>query len=198
MLCFLLRLPVRPMLGVLLWLGSLSFASSGLVAHGRAQGSATRAKVKVAVLTGGVDADLKALRAALAKLPSVKFSADEVKFSDFKRDGGLFVEPFFIEFTDLAKTDAGEIARTIAGAKLTKNDGGLYLFMKYRPDSIDTKQLRAALGKVKGVRADKSWAGDANIWVHVDGSGQGKLAEIARAMHGAGAKFRDPITDIDP
>jgi hypothetical protein len=185
-------------LGVLLWLGSLGFVLSVLAVHTVAQGSATRARVKVAVFTGGVDADLKALRGALAKFPGVKFGADEIKFSDFKRDGGLFVEPFFIEFTDLAKTDAGEIARAVASAKLTRNDGGLYLFMKYRPDSIDTKQLRAALAKVKGVTADKSWAGDANIWVHVDGSGQGKLAEITRAMHGAGAKFRDPITDIDP
>jgi hypothetical protein len=109
----------------------------------------------------------------------------------------LFVSPATFEFTDLAKTDVGSLAKAVVGAKLSKNDGGLYLFMRYRPESIDTKKLRAALAKVKGVTADKSWAGDANIWVHVDGSGHGKLADITRAMHGAGAKFQDPITDIE-
>lgn len=162
---------------------------------GTAQEKTTnRAKLKIAVFTGGAASDLKSLREALAGLSALKFSKDEIKFSDFKRDGGLFVEPFFVELTDLAKTDVGHIAKGIV-AELSKNDGGLYLFMKYRPDSINTKQLRAALAQVKGVQSEKSWAGDANIWVHVDSSGQGKLGEITRAMHGAGIKFRDPITD---
>jgi hypothetical protein len=185
-------------LGVALWLGSLGLASHLAVTAGATQGKAgvVRAKVKIAVLTGGVDADLKALRTTLASFPAVKLEANELKFGDLKRDGGLFVEPALVEFTDLGKTDVGEVAKAVAGAKLSKNDGGLYLFMRYRPDSIDTKKLRAGLAKVKGVSAEKSWAGDNNIWVHVDGSGQGKLADITRAMHGAGAKFRDPITDI--
>jgi hypothetical protein len=156
-----------------------------------------RAKVKVAVFTGGIDADLKALRTTLAKIADVKLDVNELKFSDFKRDAGLFVAATEFEFSDLAKTDVGAVAKAVVDAKLSKNDGGLYLFMRYRPESIDTKKLRAALAKVKGVNADKSWAGDANIWVHVDSTGHGKLAEITRAMHGAGAKFRDPITDID-
>jgi hypothetical protein len=49
---------------------------------------------------------------------------------------------------------------------------------------------------VKGVQSEKSWAGDHSIWVHVDGSGQGKLAEIMRALHGAGIKFQDPLADV--
>jgi len=183
----------------MLLLVSFGLAAHGLVAAGVSQDRTgpVRAKVKIAVFTGGVEADLQALRTALASLPSVRFDAKELKFSDFKRDGGLFVEPVLFGFTDLAKTDVGEVAKAIAGANLTKNDGGLYLFMRYRPDSINTKQLRAALAKVKGVQADKSWAGDNNIWVHVDGSGLGKLGVITRAMHDAGAKFRDPITDIE-
>lgn len=157
-----------------------------------------RAQVKVAVFTGGTEDDLKALRKTLAQFPAVKVEATELKFSDFKKDGGVFVSPALYEFTDLAKTDVGDLAKAIFGAKLSKNDNGMYLFMPYRPASIDTKALRFALAKVKGVSAEKSWAGDANIWIHVDGSGQGKLAEITRAMHGAGAKFRDPITDLEP
>lgn len=157
-----------------------------------------RAQVKIAVFTGGIDADLKALRTTLAKFQSLKFDANDVKFGDFKRDGGLFVQPIDVQFTDLGKTDVGEVAKAVAEAKLSKNDGGLYLFMRYQPKSIDTKQLRAALGKVKGVTAEKSWAGDANIWLHVDATGHGKLAEITRTLHGAGVKFRDPITDIEP
>jgi hypothetical protein len=172
----------------------------GLVMPGAAQDKTgvVRAKVKIAVFAGGADSDLKELRKTLASFPTLKFDASEIKFSDFKRDGGLFVEPTLVEFADLAKTDVGFVAKAVAGAKLSKNDGGMYLFLRYRPESIDTKNLRAALAKVKGVGANKSWAGDANIWVHVDGSGQGKLAEITRAMHGAGAKFRDPITDTEP
>jgi hypothetical protein len=178
---------------------SFGVAAQSTVAFGSCQdkAGAVRAQVKIAVFTGGVESDLKALRVALAKFPTLKFDAKELKFSDFKRDGGLFVEPTQFEFTDLGKSDVGEVAKAIVEAKLSKNDGGLYLFMRYRPDSINTKDLRAALSKVKGVQPDKSWAGDANIWVHVDGSGLGKLAVITRAMHAAGAKFRDPITDID-
>jgi hypothetical protein len=182
----------------------LLLVALGLVAHMPAPAAATQdkagpmpAKVKIAVFTGGVDADLAALRKTLATFPALKYDANELKFGDFKRDGGLFVSPTLIEFNDLAKTDVGAVAKAVAGAKLSKNDNGMYLFIRYRPESIDTKKLRAALTKVKGVSADKSWAGDANIWVHVDGSGHGKLAEITRAMHDAGAKFRDPITDIE-
>lgn len=186
------------MLG-LMWLGSLVLDAHVLLVVDAAQGKAgaVRAKVNVAVLTGGVDADLKVLQKTLASFAAVKLDANELKFGDFKRDGGLFVAPTLFEFTDLARTDVGAVAKAIADSKLSKNDGGLYLFMRYRPQSIDTQKLRAALAKVKGVQADKSWAGDANIWVHVDGSGLGKLADITRAMHDAGAKFRDPITDID-
>ncbi|MBM3996769.1 MAG: hypothetical protein FJ303_21840 [Planctomycetes bacterium] len=188
----------RPALGVVTWLAGLSVVTG----HGLADSAtldkkgAQRAEVKIAIFAGGIDADLIALRKTFAKIPAIKLDTNGLKFSDFKRDGGLFVEPALIEFTDLAKTDVGNLAKAVANAKLSKNDNGLYLFMRYLPSSIDTKALRAALAKVKGVTANKSWAGDANIWVHVDGAGQGKLAEITRAMRGAGAKFRDPITDI--
>jgi hypothetical protein len=190
----------RRLPGAFLWLATLAVVANVVLAEGAIQDkkSAVHAQVKIVVLTGGIEADLKAIQKTLAQFPTVKLDAKELKFGDFKKDGGLFVSPALFDFTDLAKTDVGALAKAIAGAKLSKNDNGLYLFMPYRPASIDTKALRAALAKVKGVTADKSWAGDANIWVHVDGSGRGKLSEITRAMHGAGAKFRDPITDIEP
>jgi hypothetical protein len=88
----------------------------------------------------------------------------------------------------------------VAAANTSRKDrspSAFYLIVRYRPDSTNDKQLRAALAKVKGVVADKSWAGDSNLWVSVDGSGQGKLAEITRALHEARIPIRDPILDTD-
>jgi DNA-binding Lrp family transcriptional regulator len=110
----------------------------------------------------------------------------------------LFTTSFLIELTDRSKTDIGAIAKAVASANTSKKDRSppaLYLVIRYRPDSANNEQLRAALGKVKGVQADKSWAGDQNLWLSVDGSGQGKLAEILRALHEAGIPIRDPILD---
>jgi hypothetical protein len=156
------------------------------------------ARPKVAVFAGGANDDLKVLRETLEKLPNLKFKADEIQFGDFKRDGGLFTSFFTLEITNLDKTDIGAIAKAVAAANTSKKDRtppALFVVIRYRPDSIKTEQLRTALAKVKGVHAEKSWAGDANIWVSVDDSGDGKLAEITRALHAAGVKFRDPITD---
>jgi hypothetical protein len=157
------------------------------------------AKPKVALLCGGADEDLKALRETLEKVPGIKFQADEIKFADFGRDGGLFTSFFVIDIADLATTDIGAIAKAVSSANTSKKDRcppALFVVFRYLPDSIKTEQLRAALAGVKGVHPEKSWAGDANLWVGIDGSGQGKLADITRALHDAGVKFRDPITDI--
>lgn len=158
------------------------------------------AKPKVALLCGGAEADLKVLRETLGKVPAIKFKADEIQFADFGRDGGLYTTFFVIDITDLATTDVGAIAGAVSSAQTSKKDRcppALFVVFRYLPDSIKTPQLRAAIGKVKGVRPDWSWAGDVNLWVSVDDSGQGKLAEITRALHDAGVKFRDPITDIE-
>ena len=155
------------------------------------------AKPMVSLLSGGAEQDLKVLRETLEKIPGIKFKPDEIKFADFGRDGGLFTSFFAIEIADLAKTDIGAIAKAVAAANTSKKERSapaLFLIIKYRPDSVKTDQLRTVLGKVKGVVAEKSWAGDANLWVSVDGSGQSKLAEITRALHQAEIKFRDPIT----
>ncbi len=156
------------------------------------------AKPTVAVLVGGADADLKVLREILEKVPGIKFKADEIKFADFGRDGGMFTSFFAVEIADLAKTEIGAIAKAVAAANTSKKEKcppALFVILKYRPDSVKTEQLRKTLANVKGVAADKSWAGDANLWIGVDGSGQGKLSEITKALHDAGVKFRDP-TDI--
>ena len=139
------------------------------------------------------------LRETLAKVPGVKFKADDVKFADFGRDGGKFTQFLTIEMTDLTKTDIGAIAKAVAAANTSKKDRttpGVFVILRYKPDSVNNEQLRAALAKVKGVQSDKSWAGDANLWISLDGSGQAKLGEITRALHAAGVKFRDPILDI--
>jgi hypothetical protein len=160
---------------------------------------ATPARPTIAVLTGGAREDLKVLRETLSKVPGIKFKADEIQFADFGREEGLFTGFFTIDITDLAKTDIGAIARDVAAANTSKKERtppALYLVFRYRPDSVKNEQLRMALARVKGVQADKSWAGDSNLWVRVDGSGQGKLADITRALHAARIKFRDPITDL--
>jgi hypothetical protein len=156
------------------------------------------ARPTVAVLVGGADADLKVLRETLEKVPGIKFKADDIKFADFGRDGGLFTGFFAVDIADLVKTDIGAIAKAVAGANTSKKEKcppALFVILKYKPDSIKTEELRKTLAKVKGVYADKSWAGDANLWVGVDGSGQAKLTEITKALHDASVKFRDP-TDI--
>jgi hypothetical protein len=136
----------------------------------------------------------------LAKVPGVKFNADEIKFADFGREGGLFTSFFTIELADRSKTDVGAVAKAVAAAKLTpkeRSPSAFYLIVRYRPDSTNDKKLRAALAKVNGVNAEASWAGDSNLWVSVDGSGQSKLAEITRALNEARIPIRDPILDTD-
>lgn len=158
------------------------------------------AKPTVALFAGGSEEDLKVFRETLGKVPGVKFKSEDVKFGDFKREGGLVTGFLPIEITDLSKADIGAVARAVSAANTSRKDRcppALFLILRYKPDSIKTEQLRTALAKVKGVRAEKSWAGDANLWVGVDGSGQAKLAEITSALHDAGVKFRDPITDSD-
>jgi hypothetical protein len=154
--------------------------------------------LKISLRSGGADEDLKAFREALARVPGITFKADEIRFSDIKREETVFTSPFTIEITDLAKTDIGAVAKAVAAANTAKKERSppvLYLVIRYKPDSASNEQLRAALARVKGVRADQSWAGDANLWVQVDGSGQGKLIEITRALHAAKIPIRDPITD---
>jgi hypothetical protein len=155
------------------------------------------AKPTLALFACGTDEDLKVIRETLGKIDGVKFKADDIKFGDFRRDGGVFTSFFAIEIADLAKTDIGAIAKAIATANTSKkerNPPALFVIIRYRPDSTKNEPFRAALAKVKGVAPEKSWVGDANLWVSVDGSGQSKLAEIVRALHGAQIKFVDPIT----
>lgn len=172
-----------------------------MIGHSGVKDSGAKgARPKVAVLTGGAEKHLKTLRDTLAKVPAVKFNADEIKFADFGREGGLFTSFFTIELADRSKTDIGAVAKAVAAAKIAPKEGSpsaFYLIVRYRPDSTNDKKLRAALAKVKGVNAEASWAGDSNLWVSVDGSGQGKLAEITRALHEARIPIRDPILDAD-
>jgi hypothetical protein len=168
----------------------LGFSSLAYGQETRQGGALQGARPKVAVLTGGAEKDLKTLRETLTKTTGVKFNADEIKFADFGRDGGLFTSFFTIELADRSKTDIGAVAKAVAAAKLAPKERKerpiVFLIVRYRPDSIKTEQLRAALAKVKGVSTEQSWAGDANLWVSVDNSGQARLAEI-----------RDPILDTD-
>jgi hypothetical protein len=158
----------------------------------------TPAKPTIALFVGGADGDLKLLQVTFEKLQGVKFKPEELKFGDFKRDGGQFTSFLPIEITDLTKTDIGTMAKAVASANTSNKEKcppALFVILKYRPDSVKTDKLRMVLAKVKGVHADKSWAGDSNLWISVDGSGQTKLAEITAALHAAEVKFRDPITD---
>jgi hypothetical protein len=157
------------------------------------------ARPTIALLVGGADGDLKVLRETLGKIPGLTFKADDLKFADFGRDGGLFTGFLPVEIADLGKVDVGAIAKAVAAADTSKKDRcppALFVVFRYRPDSVKTDELRAVLARVPGVRAEKSWAGDVNLWVGVEDSGKSRLAEITRALHGAGIKFRDPITDI--
>lgn len=173
--------------------------TQSVLAGGQEAGKAAKsAKLTLAVLCGAAEEDLKVLRETLTKVPGIKFNADEIRFADWGRDGGKFTSFFAIEMTDRAKTDIGSIAKAVAAMNTSNKDRPtptLYAIIRYRPDSTNNANLRAALAKVKGVRADKSWAGDQNLWVNVDGSGQGKLAEITRALHDARIPIRDPILD---
>ena len=157
------------------------------------------ARPTIALLVGGADGDLKVLRDTLGTVPGLTFKADDLKFADFGRDGGLFTGFLPVEIADLGKADVGAIGKAVAAADTSKKDKcppALFVILRYRPDSVKTDELRITLARVSGVRAEKSWAGDANLWVGVDDSGKARLAEITRALHGAGIKFRDPITDI--
>ena len=177
---------------------SLLFMQSVPAQDGVKGAEARSARPTIALLSGGAENDLNVLRETLQKLPGIKFKADEMKYADFGRDGGMFTSFFQIEMSDRSKTDIGAVGKAVAAANTSKKERtppALWLIIRYRPDSTNNEKLRAALAKVKGVQADKSWAGDRNLWVHVDGSGQGKLAEITRALHDARIPIRDPILD---
>ncbi len=161
-------------------------------------GPAKTVRPTIAIHSGGAEDDLKVLRETLKKVPDVKFKAEEVQFADFGRDGGMFTKFLQIEMADHTKTDIGAIAKAVAAASTSKKDKlppTLFLVIRYKPGSTKNEPFRAALAKVKGVQADKSWAGDQNLWVSVDGSGQASLGEITRALHGANIPIRNPITD---
>jgi hypothetical protein len=154
------------------------------------------ARPTIAIFAGGAADDIKLLRQTLEKLPGVKFQADDLKFSDFRRDGGNFTDFMAVEITDLGTTDIGAIAKAVASANTSSKEKcppRLFVILRYLPDSVKTDALRKTLAPVKGVAAKESWAGDSNLWVAVDGSGAGKLADITKALHDAGVKFRDPI-----
>jgi hypothetical protein len=110
----------------------------------------------------------------------------------------MFTSFFTLEISDLSRTDIGAVAKAVAQANTSKKEkrpSSLYVVVRYRPDSVKNEPFRAALAKVQGVQAEKSWVGDANLWVNVDGSGEAMLAEIIRALHFAGIKIRDPLSD---
>jgi hypothetical protein len=158
------------------------------------------AKPTVALHCGGAAEDLKVLRETLEKVAGIQLKADEMKYSDFGRGEGLFTKFLTIEIADLAKTDIGTLAKAVSSAKTSNKDKcppELFLILRYRPDSTSNEPFRAALAKVKGVRPDESWAGDANLWVHVDGGGEARLADIIRALHDASVRFTDPISGND-
>ena len=171
-------------------------SKAGKAADGK---RAKPARPVIAVHTGGSAEDLKGLRTVLEKIPNVTFKSGDLKFSDFGRDGGLYTGFITLEMKDLNKTDVGTIGKAAAAADTSKKKTSppLFVLIRYRPGSAKNEPFRAALAKVKGVRADTSWVGDANLWVNVDGSGQAKLAQITQALHGAGIKIKDPITDVD-
>jgi len=154
----------------------------------------------IALHCGGAVEDLKLLRETLDKVAGIRFNGGEIKYSDFGRGEGLFTKFLSLEVADLAKTDIGTLAKAVSEANTSKKDKcppELFLILRYRPESTSNEQFRAALTKVKGVRPDESWAGDANLWVHVDCGGEAKLADILQALHDARVTFTDPITGND-
>lgn len=173
----------------LVWSGWFAMASAG---------EPRAVKLTVAMFAGGTEEDAKVLQQGLEKLPGVKLAEKPVRFGDFRRDGGGFTAFVPLEIADLAKTDVGAMGKTVATAETShreKAPPALFLIVKYKPDSIKNEPFREALAGVKGVLPAKSWAGDANLWVNIDGSGQARLADITKAMHAAAIKFRDPLTD---
>ena len=161
--------------------------------------TAKPAKPTIAVLVGGAKEDLGVIKETLEKQPGVKFKADDLKYADFGREGGTFTSFLPIEIADLAKTDIGAIAKSLAAANTSKKElrpAALFIILRYKPDSTNNEKFREAIGIVKGVRPDKSWVGDANIWISVDDSGKAKLADVVRVIHAAGIKIKDPIADI--
>jgi hypothetical protein len=78
------------------------------------------ARPTIALHCGGAAEDLNVLRKTLEKAPGVKFQADDLKFADFGRDGGLFTSFFTIEMADRSQTDIGAIAKAVSAAPTSK------------------------------------------------------------------------------
>jgi hypothetical protein len=151
-------------------------------------------KVVVSLVGGGGDEDLKAFRKALGEVSGLKFKAEDVRSSDIRREEMLFTKPFSLELAEISKTDVGTVAKAIASAETPSKDRvspSMYLVIAYLPGGTDNEQLREILGGVKGVDAKESWVGDINLWVKLDKSGQGKFADIIKALKDGGVAIKD-------
>ena len=142
---------------------------------------ATPARPTVAILAGGADGDLKVLREDLGKVPGVKFKADDVKYADFGRDGGLFTGFFPIELTNLATTDIGAVAKAVASDGITANT--------VSPGTIRSATLEEAFRKAatgRGLAAEAPWADIEQkvlpMFAQVPMGRVGTLEEIADAV----------------
>ena len=140
-----------------------------------------------ASLSGAVEvADVKILREKLSKVPGIKFNADDIKPGE---EPEFRSSRFTIEIADLAVVDVGEIGKVTAAAGTVhkrEHSPGLFLLLPWTPSKKAEKDLQSALISVKGVDAKSIFSSDLHVWVKIDGSGEGKLSAIRKALEDAG------------
>src|SRR5262245_46758585 len=153
-----------------------------------------QAKIVVSLISGGGDDDLKELRSVMARIPAIKCKTEAIELSGNRRDDKALTKFVPITLTDTSKTDVGAIAKAVASAATPSKDRvapGLYLLIGFDAGGANDQQLRGCLENVKGVDAKHSFAGDVNLWVNVDASGQAKFSEITKAIKDVGIPVKD-------
>jgi copper chaperone CopZ len=158
--------------------------------------AATPARVNVRL--GGVVCEecAKSLRAALGKVPGIRFTATEIRPGEEPKH---FTDPILIEIADTDKTDLGALAKAVAEARTPHQDKhppSLNLTLFGVVDEPAVSALRTALVNVPGVDANGPGGiggilQDDTFWVRLHGSGEATLAEIRRALEAGG--IRHPL-----
>jgi copper chaperone CopZ len=149
---------------------------------------------KMTVRVGGADCDgcVTAIRAALARVPGIKFNSADVRPGERPK---FFSSPFLVELADPGKTDLGAVAKAAAEAN-TPHKGEipprLYLVLFGEVDEATVVGLRQALADVPGVDTGVGGVGgfpqERTFWVRLDPKGQASVSDIRKAIADAGIR----------
>jgi hypothetical protein len=169
---------VAPMKSRLFARATLIAAFCGLSSGvgGAARGDDKDAVVKVRIFTPRIlvrDKDkVKEVNRALEKLPSVKI----IPHSDS-------TPHYLIEF-NTTKVELGDLAKAIASIEdeSAKDETAAFLMFDAKYTKAQQDGLLKALGKVKGVVANKSEVGDERTRIALDNNGEAKLADVIKAI----------------